>query len=45
MPYLLISSVISFFVGLILGAKFYKNRDRLEKWARFQLGVFSGRKI
>ncbi len=30
---------IAFFVGLVAGAKIFKNKERLEEWARNQLKV------
>ncbi|GAG76642.1 unnamed protein product, partial [marine sediment metagenome] len=30
---------VSFFVGLILGAKMYKKREQLEKWSKNKLQV------
>ena len=34
---IIITGVVTFFVGLILGAKMYKRREQLEEWSKNKL--------
>jgi hypothetical protein len=39
------SNFISLIIGMVVGAKLYKNRERLEEWARLQLSVVTGKRV
>ncbi len=39
MIWYILTGIMCFFIGLVSGAKIYKNLDALEKWAKRQLNV------